>query len=199
VSVAPEHEHTGPWSLGDVLDLPESTNKYELIDGALIVSPPPSGRHQDVLFRLHTILAGRAEHRMWQGLGVQLDAHRYGDRMLVPDLVVAKSTVDGGDPVVLPAADVLLAVEIVSPGSRVMDRSTKPSLYAEAGIPYYWRIELDPFRGNTQRLPVVVAASLGGSLDDEVCYVVQAEVGAGTQLELEWPFPISFDPAELIR
>ena len=39
--------------------------------------------------------------------------------------------------------EVLLAVEIVSPGSLAMDRILKPALYAEAGIPYFWRVETD--------------------------------------------------------
>nr|WP_280726467.1 Uma2 family endonuclease [Kitasatospora sp. MAA4] len=30
---------------------------------------------------------------------------------------------------------------MVSPGSRSEDRYLKPGLYAEAGIPYYWRVE----------------------------------------------------------
>jgi Uma2 family endonuclease len=38
--------------------------------------------------------------------------------------------------------EVVLAVEIASPTSQSMDRVTKPALYAAAGIPYYWRIEV---------------------------------------------------------
>ena len=37
----------------------------------------------------------------------------------------------------------VLAVEIVSDGSQSMDRILKPALYANAGIPFYWRIEMD--------------------------------------------------------
>jgi Uma2 family endonuclease len=40
------------------------------------------------------------------------------------------------------AADVSLAVEFVSPGSRRSDRVTKLAEYAEAGIPNYWIIDL---------------------------------------------------------
>ena len=40
--------------------------------------------------------------------------------------------------------EVLLVVEVVSPGSTTMDRITKPRLYAHAGIPHYWRIETHP-------------------------------------------------------
>ncbi|MFF5057209.1 Uma2 family endonuclease [Micromonospora sp. NPDC000663] len=35
-------------------------------------------------------------------------------------------------------------MEIVSPGTRRIDRFAKPGEYAAAGIPYYWRIEQDP-------------------------------------------------------
>jgi Uma2 family endonuclease len=37
----------------------------------------------------------------------------------------------------------VLAVEIVSPGSRSIDRILKPVLYAAAGIPNFWLIETD--------------------------------------------------------
>jgi Uma2 family endonuclease len=39
--------------------------------------------------------------------------------------------------------EVVLAVEIVSPISVSMDQITKPALYAQAGIPFYWCIETD--------------------------------------------------------
>jgi Uma2 family endonuclease len=39
--------------------------------------------------------------------------------------------------------EVVLAVEIVSPTSQSMDRITKPALYAQAGIPFYWCIETE--------------------------------------------------------
>jgi hypothetical protein len=37
--------------------------------------------------------------------------------------------------------EVVHAVEIVSPNTRSIDRVLKPTLYAQAGIPFYWRIE----------------------------------------------------------
>lgn len=40
--------------------------------------------------------------------------------------------------------DVVLAVEVMSPGSVSNDRVAKPALYAAAGIPHVWRPELDP-------------------------------------------------------
>jgi Uma2 family endonuclease len=40
-----------------------------------------------------------------------------------------------------PVDSVELVVEIVSGDSEVRDRVRKPQLYAEAGIPHFWRIE----------------------------------------------------------
>jgi Uma2 family endonuclease len=39
---------------------------------------------------------------------------------------------------------VLLAVEILSPSSLRTDRVIKFAEYADAGIPHYWMIDLDP-------------------------------------------------------
>lgn len=43
-------------------------------------------------------------------------------------------------------SEVVLAVEIESPGSHVEDGVVKPALYAAHGIPSFWRIELGPIR-----------------------------------------------------
>ncbi|MGH3941095.1 MAG: Uma2 family endonuclease [Pseudonocardiaceae bacterium] len=61
--------------------------------------------------------------------------------MRVPDVVVTRV---GGPEGRLAAPDVLLAVEIISPGSRSVDLHLEPYEYAEAGIPHYWIVDLDP-------------------------------------------------------
>ncbi|MGR6998893.1 Uma2 family endonuclease [Yinghuangia aomiensis] len=53
----------------------------------------------------------------------------------------------------LHADDVVLVVEIASPSTRVADRKMKPSLYAAAGIPHYWRLELEPCPAPLPRHP----------------------------------------------
>jgi Uma2 family endonuclease len=42
-------------------------------------------------------------------------------------------------------------VEVVSPSTTAIDRAVKPAMYADAGIPVYWRVEL-------QGTPKVVAS-----------------------------------------
>jgi Uma2 family endonuclease len=82
--------------------------------------------------------------------------------------------------------DVLLAVEVVSPSTKARDRATKVQAYAEAGIPAYWRAELD--EGPTLHVY---------ELDGEV-YRGPSAHKAGTIASLETPFPVAFDPADLI-
>ncbi|MGH3902748.1 MAG: Uma2 family endonuclease [Pseudonocardiaceae bacterium] len=47
------------------------------------------------------------------------------------------------NPCRLEAADVLAAVEIISPGTGTTHRVTKRYEYADAGIPHYWLVDLD--------------------------------------------------------
>ncbi|MGH3692478.1 MAG: Uma2 family endonuclease [Pseudonocardiaceae bacterium] len=63
-----------------------------------------------------------------------------------PDLVVvdykAIDRVDH-DCWLLRASDVLIVVEIVSPGSQRLDHVVKRHEYADAGIGHYWIVDLD--------------------------------------------------------
>jgi hypothetical protein len=60
----------------------------------------------------------------------------------IPDLILwSKAQADG---VWLSVSDVLLVVEIISPGSEGMDTVTKRREYAGAGIPQYWTVDQDP-------------------------------------------------------
>jgi len=130
-------------TLDEFLALPEDDSaRYELQEGVLVGSPR-SGRRN--------LLAA-------QRLGAQLDAQmplewesvidfevvvREDEPAIVrvPDVSVTR--VCGPDKRV-PADEVLLAVGIISPGSRNVDLHLKPVEYADAGIPHYWLVDLQP-------------------------------------------------------
>jgi Uma2 family endonuclease len=61
----------------------------------------------------------------------------------VPDLAVVPRAEAKDNPARYRAEDVLLAVEVISPGSRRTDRVTKLNEYAEAGIENYWIVDLE--------------------------------------------------------
>jgi Uma2 family endonuclease len=133
------HPPPGGWTTDDLDELPEDGHRYELIDGALIVSPSPTSPHQKLVIRLAGTLATScpAEWEVTQGVEVRINRRR----SLTPDVLVVAAEAEERLPSKYSPHEVLLVVEVVSPGSVTMDRVTKPALYAKAGIPYYWRIE----------------------------------------------------------
>jgi Uma2 family endonuclease len=130
----------GGWTVDDLDSWPESHVRYELTDGALTVSPSPSGLHQSVQGRLFARLDAVAPAPLAVTQAVEVRFTRQLTR--IPDLLVVHSE----EPTRhwFAPAEVLLAVEIESPGSHTEDRITKPAIYARYGIPNYWRIELRP-------------------------------------------------------
>lgn len=117
------------------LDVDEKL-KVELIGGALAVSPSSKPWHNKVANRLARFLEDTLgdDFHVFTDLDVIISA----TDVPRPDVFVIRRTYDPYR--VAEAADVLLAVEIMSPGSRSNDRRVKPSLYRDAGIPS-WRIE----------------------------------------------------------
>lgn len=61
-----------------------------------------------------------------------------------PDVVVAPTAIYGTGLTRYPAHEVRLAVEIVSPSSRAIDRVAKLGEYARAGIREYWILDGEP-------------------------------------------------------
>ncbi|MGQ0464753.1 MAG: Uma2 family endonuclease [Sporichthyaceae bacterium] len=179
-AVLPErYLNEGPWTEADYFDLPEDIARIELLDGALLVNPPPTVGHQRLTLRLAMALAAVCPSglEVVVGAGVRLIT----GRIFIPDIAVVVSHIDG-DARVFEARDVRLALEIVSPGSVALDRAVKPPLYAESGIATYVRIEKAGPTAHVLRLHT-------GK------YVPES---AGTSLRLEEPFPAVVDLPELL-
>jgi Uma2 family endonuclease len=181
-------DHTGPWTVADVLALPEDrTTCYELLGESLVMSPAPGIRHRRASLRLAMILqaavqAVNAPVEVLEAISVILPSG-----LVVPDLVVTEAGATAEDGVSVDAEGVQLVVELVSPGNRTVDRKFKPMLYAEAAIPHFWRLEFDP-------APMIVVYELEGGR-----YVERTSALAGTTTHLDAPFPVAVDPAGLSR
>lgn len=131
----------GDWTLDDLAHLPDDGRRYEIVDGSLLVSPPPTNFHQGLAFRMATMLQERQPtgYRVITPGSVELGPHHFRQ----PDvLLVAAAAVASMRPLAAAPGDVLLTIEIMSPGSITEDRITKPAVYARAGIPHYWRLEV---------------------------------------------------------
>jgi Uma2 family endonuclease len=140
VTVTPTLEPIGQVLTPEEYDaLPENSLR-EFVDGVVHVMATPCPLHQDVAFALRNALSRLrpADLRVTGEVEVRLtDSLRRN-----PDVVVVHARdYDRRVPRLLPE-QVLLAVEIVSPGSESTDREVKPWEYARAGIPHYWRVEI---------------------------------------------------------
>jgi Uma2 family endonuclease len=182
VSVAAAHP--APWTAEDLYALPEDGMRHELLDGTLLVSPPPSVPHQLAARRLVAALAAAAEPdlEVLEAVGVAVPAG-----LLVPDVVVARATAVHAANRELRADDVLTVAEIVSPSSRTSDRRWKPEAYAEAGIGTFLRVELDTVGG-----PTILAFTLDGGT-----YRQTGEAVGDSPAELLVPYRVELVAAEL--
>ncbi|MEU4334252.1 Uma2 family endonuclease [Micromonospora lupini] len=173
-------------TLADLLALPDDAPRVELVDGVFQVLPFPTLGHQE----LSSLLCwwprshGPTGLRATQAIGVELGP----DTSRRPDVLLCHADVPS-DRSSLRPEDVVLAVAIVSPSTRRIDRFAKPGEYAAAGIPFYWRIEQDPVHVYAYRIGDRVGP--GG----ERQYELVAD-GADV-IELAEPFDIKLPVAEI--
>jgi Uma2 family endonuclease len=176
-------EHGLPWTEEDYLALGETTDRLELFDGGLIVSPSPTPVHQWLSRRLANALDGAADKaglEVYEAVNVRL---RTG-RIAIPDLVIVEP-VDRRK-AVMDVGVVRLVGEIVSPGNPAADRVTKMHYYAEARIPWYLLVEPDDSGSATLSL---------FRLDGD--HFTPHGAGApGIPLELTEPVEVMLDPAD---
>lgn len=130
--------HVGPWTEEDYLAIPDTPARIELVSGVLVVNSLPDPPHQRLARSVGIALEDACPNRDWEvfdGLNVRL----WRDHVRIPDIIVARN---GVVPRLVPAADVLLVGEVTSPSNFRQDRIAKHGEYAEAGIPFYVRIDL---------------------------------------------------------
>lgn len=133
------------FTVADLYAMPESERgeRYELIDGVLLVTPAPTWRHQTVSSNLIRALDAhvRASRLGWvrDNLGIRVDDQTF----VIPDAVfVSRERRAIIGPMELAGASDLL-VEILSPSTRRRDLLTKRALFARIGVREYWLIDPD--------------------------------------------------------
>lgn len=171
-------------SLADWTELPEDgTHRTELAEGVLHVRPRPVVAHQRAIMRLGSQLSAQLPSNLEVLPEVEVVIHEHWPATVrIPDLVVAADVARSAVPRC--ASDqVLVAVEVVSPGSVGTDRVTKFAEYSAAGIEHYWIVDLD-------RPATVATYQLKNGH-----YVLVAE--SATTVHTEDPAELRIDPAAL--
>lgn len=126
----------------DLRAFPSDGQRYELLEGMLLVTPAPGSAHQVVLGRLLAAL-----HPF---LDVERKAHVVSPgeieiapkTLLEPDLLVFPATYAPGTPW-RAIRGWWLAAEVFSSSSRVYDRDYKRDAYLSLGVDEVWLVDID--------------------------------------------------------
>jgi Uma2 family endonuclease len=170
-----------PLTVADLDLMPDDGHRYELIDGTLIVTPAPVPRHQVMVGELHILLRQSCPHSL-RVLLAPLDVVLAEDTVVQPDLLVTRRT-DLTERN-LPTAP-LLAVEVASPSTRLLDLNLKRARYEQAGCPAYWVVDPDD-----------VSLTAWELHDGQ--YVEVARVRGDEVFESRRPYPLRVVPADLL-
>lgn len=122
---------------------PLQTPRYELVDGELLVTSSPGNLHQAAVFELAVALR---EYLIRTGLGEVFvspsDVELEPGTLVQPDLYVVPPDEAARIRIERPVRVLLLATEVISPGSARGDRGRKRELY-QRRVPDYWIVDLD--------------------------------------------------------
>ena len=119
-----------PFTVADLDRMPDDGHRYELLDGALIVSPRPTNPHQEVAMELAVQLrsACPSDLRVIPDPAVRLSA----TTEFAPDIAVIHRDQINAPKCTVPP---LLVVEIRSPSTALIDLGRKKAAYEQFGVP----------------------------------------------------------------
>jgi Uma2 family endonuclease len=183
VSIAEAWPSPGkPFTVAELDRMPDDGHRYELLDGVLVVSPRPTPAHQVVAFTLASIL-DRASPPEWQVVPepAVMVSH---DTEFAPDIVVVARDQLSGTKITWPP---ILAVEVRSPSTALIDLNLKKATYQRFGVPSYWVVI--PHLGR----PELIAFELRDGRYEEAARVSGDEPFAAGK-----PFGVEVVPARLV-
>jgi Uma2 family endonuclease len=195
MSDVPDTPEKRPWyvppeegfTAEDLDRIPELPRHTELIDGSLVFVSPQANFH---VLSMDALVYGirrtiPPELRVRREMTITLATRQRPE----PDLLVVRAeAISGPEQTDFRPADVVLVGEVVSADSEVRDRERKPQLYAEAGIPHFWRVE------NTSGRPTVYVYELDPAAKAYVVTGIHHD-----RLKLTVPFDIDIDLTEIDR
>lgn len=165
----------------DLAALPDDGHRYELVDGTLVVTPSPAVPHQRAVLRLGAALLAACPPEL-EVMTAPLDIGVSDDTVLQPDLLVAtREALSGRRLVEVP----LLAVEVLSPSTRLVDLNLKRAAFERAGVASYWVVDTD--------LPSIAAWELVDG-----AYVDRAGAVGAELFRAREPFAFRVAPAGLV-
>lgn len=129
------------WTYQQYLEL-DDEQRYEIIDGELLLTPAPRVSHQSISRELSVRMAQFvAERGLGEVLYAPVDVVLGEDQVVQPDILFVSKQNSGviHERGIVGAPD--LVVEILSPSSLRLDRHRKRALYERAGVREYWIVD----------------------------------------------------------
>lgn len=126
------------WTREDLSRLPDDGNRYEVLGGALLVTPPPSDAHQEIVAWLSAYLTPFVMEHTPGLVHHPRSVVVIGTEQLEPDLMVRPiAPLRGWEQAPLP----ILVIEVISRSTRQRDLEAKRRFYMRAGIAEYWIVD----------------------------------------------------------
>ncbi|HEX5437596.1 MAG TPA: Uma2 family endonuclease [Gemmatimonadaceae bacterium] len=117
--------------------------RYEVVDGELLVTPAPRKLHQLVVDEILVALATYLKREpIGHAFTSPADISWAPKRLVQPDVFVM-SLEEARKRTWPTVRQLLLAVEVLSRGSRRHDRDVKRKLYQREGVPVFWIVDAD--------------------------------------------------------
>jgi len=132
--------HMPQYTVDDLESFPSDGNRYELLDGYLLVTPAPGFSHQLVATRLATMLsnylnpAGKAVVVGPGAVELRPKTHLEPDVLVLPAPVVGQKNWSD-------FSSWWLAIEVLSRSSRMYDRNIKRDAYLALGVAEVWLVD----------------------------------------------------------
>ena len=134
--------HPKIYTYDDYLELPDDGNRYEIINGELIMVPAPYTIHQEVSGNLEFQLRLYIEkEKVGKIYDAPVDVILSETNVVQPDIsfisnersaIITEKNISGAPDVV---------IEIISPSSAYYDLIEKKELYEKYGVKEYWLVD----------------------------------------------------------
>ena len=180
------------YTIEDYLKLDDG-NRYELIEGELILVPRPRLKHQKIGLKIANFFVNFLEQNPIGEIYSDVDVY-LGDKVVAPDvLFIAKERLNiAGELNIQGAPD--LVVEVLSPSTASYDKKIKSQLYFTNGVKEYWLVDPDQ-----QLVEVLIAGEKewrwAGVFDQED--VLTTALLPGLQVKLDEVFRDSYSRSKL--
>jgi Uma2 family endonuclease len=171
-----------PFTVDDLEAMPDDGNRYEVIDGMLIVTPAPGWHHQEMTAAVFVDLRAACPREL-RVMIAPFALQTARDSEVQPDVLVTRYV--DLTPNNLPVAP-LLVIETLSPSTALHDRNSKKAHYERMGVPSYWLLD-----------PTEPGALTVFELQDGV-YARVAQIVGEESYAAERPFAVTVVPARLL-